>query len=213
MSVCSLVLFYEIWQYDLSFPELRHPSTNLSSFTRSSEGREHEKHSQHGTFFLFATRTLSQYLLFSSSHGWQMQEKDPEKVEYRRMAWKRFTVTSKTLQYHIKHQIKEHILPSALQTVFYSSAVLLERSWSGAVCTIVLSIKIASCYCESPPHAAFQTPLEWPNNPQRPHQNMNTTEPQIPHEKTIQTHQYTTNTLISLCIAALKTELCCICYL
>lgn len=83
-----------------------------------------------------------------------------------------------------------------LQTAADSSAVPLEsqnaaESGRGAVFTIVLSIKIASCYCGSLPTQPFRP--HWSDlithsiPPQRPHQNITTTQAQIPCERVIQT--------------------------
>ncbi len=114
----------------------------------------------------------------------------------------------------VPHQISNKTAHTAICVTecwrFLSSSAGTQLKWTRSCLHNSLIYQNCFLLLRIPPHAAFQTPLEWPNNPQRPHQNINTTEPQIPYEKAIQTHQYTINTLISLCITAQKTELCCI---
>lgn len=84
---------------------------------------------------------------------------------------------------------------------FGSSSGISKHSWKWTRSCFHNSLIYQNCFLLLwiPPHAAFQTPLEWPNNP---HHNITTTEAQIPRQRLIQTRQYTINTLISLCITA-----------
>lgn len=190
-------------------------STNLSSFILSSEGRQHAK-TLSAWHILSVFNTDSHNIFFSfprvdskSKKQENTQQKDgkcwimKDSMETLYCYMHNFTVlyTSTTSNIKLKRKAHTAICVTDCCRFFGSSSGISKHSWKWTRSCFHNSLIYQNCFLLLwiPPHTAFQTPLEWPNNP---HHNITTTEAQIPRQRLIQTRQYTINTLISLCITA-----------
>lgn len=129
--------------------------------------------------FCFQHR-LSQYLLFISSRGRQKQETGKHSTE----GWKILNnegqhgnalllhaqLYSSLHKRHIKYQIKKAhtaICVTDCCRFFCSSSGISKHSWKWTRSCFHNSLIYQNCFLLLwiPPHEAFQTLLEWPNNP------------------------------------------------
>lgn len=151
MSVLNLAVF--LWDLKI-WPHI----SKLSCFCSLSLFMT--KHSQHGTFFLFSSKSLSnspsisRYPLFISLHGWQdkTHEKTPEEQNTTR-------VNGESLQ--SRERLNINIFNKRLCAVI---CFTLHSFFSRNITTSILSIKTASSCLWIPPRVLFRSDLITHNN-------------------------------------------------